>query len=410
MASVELKNLKTGKWIVTAYDGYNPDGTQKRVRRSFQANPNSTEKAQRKQAERYAARLQTELGDKRINDAKKMSFTAVYEDYIQDQIIRRSLSQRTVDDYKKLFNARLLPEFGKKPIRDITATDINRFLRKLASGRIVKVKKAVSSGEEKKAPPKKLSGTYCLKYFQQLNELFGYAQRSGIIAVNPCDQVEPPKRDTQEAQYYDLPECAEIVKLLDECQDPEWKAFFNLSFYCGCRPGELIGMNWKDFDGVNIFIQAGSYQGKGEKSKRTDKPKTKKSVRQISLTPEAAAALNAWKSVQASRRLKYGQCWQDPEAVFTNEEGERISSGSPAKAWKRFTAENGIRHLPLYDLRHTNCSLLISSRELSVEEVAARMGHEQTSTTLNIYSHAFANSNERATQALTNILKSAASE
>ncbi len=38
------------------------------------------------------------------------------------------------------------------------------------------------------------------------------------------------------------------------------------------------------------------------------------------------------------------------------------------------------------------------------------MGHEQTSTTLNIYSHAFANSNERATKALTNVLTQAANE
>ena len=67
----------------------------------------------------------------------------------------------------------------------------------------------------------------------------------------------------------------------------------------------------------------------------------------------------------------------------------------------------GIRHLPLYSLRHTNCSLLISSRELSVEEIAARMGHEQTSTTLNIYSHAFRDANEKATAALENVLKNA---
>lgn len=93
--------------------------------------------------------------------------------------------------------------------------------------------------------------------------------------------------------------------------------------------------------------------------------------------------------------------------MFTNDYGERVSSQTPSKVWKRFTGTHGLRHLPLYDLRHTNCSLLIHSRELSVEEIAARMGHEQTTTTLNIYSHAFANSNARATQALTNVLAQA---
>lgn len=407
-----IKNRGNGSWLITLSGGYGPDGKQIRVYRTFHADQNSTENSQRKQAEKYAARLQTEYDDKKITDAKKVTFQKTYEDYIEDLIVRRGLAQQTADSYKKLFNGRLLPEFGKTAIRDISATDINRFLRKLVNGRKDRDTKSSkeNAGENSEKGKKKLSGTYCLKYYQQLNELFGYAQRNGIIAVNPCDLVEAPKRDTQEAQYYDLHECAEIVKFIEEYQEPEWKAYFSLAFYCGCRPGELIGLNWKDYDGTNIFIQAGSYQEKGKKCQRTDKPKTKKSVRRICLTPEAISALNLWKSEQAAQRLKCGEGWQDPDAVFTNGEGERISSQTPSKVWKRFTTENGIRHLPLYALRHTNCSLLISSRELSVEEVAARMGHEQTSTTLNIYSHAFANSNERATQALSNVLKSAGGE
>lgn len=410
-----VTNKGNGSWLITAYAGYRPDGSQKRIYRTFHANPKSTESAQRKQAEKYAARLQTEYDDKKHSDKKKVTFMKVYEDYVQDRLVRKGLAQQTIDSYKKLFESRIIPEFANTPIREIETDDINRFLRKLENGRKPKkpegkkVSPATKEGKEKEEP-KRLSGTYCLKYFQQLNELFVYARMSKHITVNPCDDVIPPQRDTQEAQYYDLPECAKIMKLLAVHPETEWKAFFSLAFYCGCRPGELIGLNWSDFDGADIFVQAGSYKAKGEEIKRTDKPKTKKSIRRISLTPEAVTALNAWKSEQAALRLKCGQCWQDPEAVFTNEEGKRVSSQTPSKAWKRFTSENHLRHLPLYDLRHTNCSLLISSRELSVEEVAARMGHEQTSTTLNIYSHAFANSNARATAALSNVLKKAASE
>lgn len=415
MASIE--NRGNGSWRVTVSGGYNPDGTQIRIRRTFHANAKSTLNSQRSQAEKYAARLETEFADKKVNDAKKVTFKAVYEDYIEDLATRRKLAKQTIDSYKKLFNSRLLPSFGKVAIRDIEAVDINRFLRNLAKDNKRAKKKTDATGKDGKAADKagkaadkKLSGTYCLKYFQQLNELFEYAKRSGVIVINPCDLVEPPKRDTQEAQYYDLPECVQIVGILNDLPDPQWKAFFSLSFYCGCRPGELLGLNWSDYDGTNIFIQAGSYQSKGSKNERTDKPKTKRSIRKIQLTPEAISALNAWKKVQAAYRLKFGKHWPEPDAVFTNDLGTRFRSQAPAKAWKRITAENGLRHLPLYDLRHTHCSLLISSKELSVEEVAARMGHEQTSTTLNIYSHAFANSNERATQALTNVLNQAANE
>lgn len=384
------ENRGNGSWRITIYGGYGPDGKQIRIKRTVYIDPKCSEKSCKRQLEKIAGELQTDYDRKAINDAKKLSFKKVYDDYIKDRIVRRGLAERTVDSYKDLFESRLLPAFGKKAIRDITAKDINTFLRKLAE--------------------QKLSGTYALKYFQQLNELFSYAQRSGIIVINPCSLVEPPKRDTKEAQYYEPEECVKIIKHLEECSDPKWRAAFSLAIYCGIRPGEMIGLSWKDYDGKNVFIQAGSYQKKGEKTKRTDKPKTKKSVRKITLTPEAIVALNCWKKAQAEYHIQFGEHWPEPDAIFTNDLGFRLRKDAPSKAWRRFTKKYGIRHLPLYDLRHTHCSLLISSHELSVEEVAARMGHEQTSTTLNIYSHAFANANERATEALTNVLSKAAGE
>lgn len=382
-----LENRGGGSWRVTVSGGYGPDGKQIRIRRTFKADPSSTVNSQRKQAERFAATLETDYARQQINDAKKLSFRTVFEEYIQDRVIRKGLAQQTVDSYRELFDRKLLPEFGKCAIRDITARDLNMFFRKL---------------EEQG-----LSGTYSRKYYQQLNEMFRFAQRTGIIVTNTCTLIEPPKIDTQEAQFYDVSECPAILEAIKNHPDPEWRCYFTLSFYCGTRPEEITGLNWEDYDGSSIYITAGAYQAKGEKCKRTERPKTKKSVRKIDLPEDAIAALASWKKAQSERRLRFPGAWFDTNAIFTNELGERVPIQRPSKEWKAFTKQNGIRHLPLYDLRHTNCSLLISSRELSVEEVAARMGHEQTSTTLNIYSHAFRDSNKRATQALMNVLDSA---
>lgn len=396
MATIE--NRGNGSWRITVSGGYGSDGRQIRVRRTFHADPKSTENSQRKQAEKYAAALETDFERQQITDAKKLTFKAVYEDYIQDRVILKGRAPRTIDDYKKLFKKELLPKFGKCAIRDITARDLNVFFRNL--------KKTVKD-ENGKDIKVNVSGTYARKYYQQLNELFRYAQHNGIIVTNPCNLIEPPVIDTPEAQYYDISECPEILEKIKNHPDPEWRCYFTLQFYCGSRPEEMTGLNWSDYDGLQISITAGAYQGKGEKCKRTDRPKTKKSNRKIQLPPDAIAALNTWKSAQAEKRLKIGEAWAEPDAVFTNELGERIRINRPTKCWKKFTEENGIRHLPLYSLRHTNCSLLISSRELSVKDVSTQMGHAQTSTTLNIYAHCFSEANERATNAIMNVLNSA---
>ncbi len=397
MATIEKR--KNGSFLITVSGGYGPDGKQIRIRRTFHADPATTENSQRKQAEKYAAALETDYARQQITDAKKLTFKAVYEDYLQDRVIRRGLAPRTVDDYKKLFDRELLPHFGKCAIREITARDLNSFFRNL--------KKTVKN-DNGKAEKVSTSGTYARKYYQQLNELFRYAQKNGIIVTNPCTLIEPPAIDTQEAQYYDVSECPAILEKIKNHPDPEWRCYFLLQFYCGSRPEEMTGLNWSDYDGKQISISAGAYQGKGKKCIRTDRPKTKKSNRKIQLPPDAIAAISAWKKAQAEKKLKSGKAWADPDAVFTNDLGERVSINRPTKLWKQFTKESGIRHLPLYSLRHTNCSLLISSNELSVREVSSQMGHAQTSTTLNIYAHAFEKSNERATNALLNVLDSAA--
>ena len=62
--------------------------------------------------------------------------------------------------------------------------------------------------------------------------------------------------------------------------------------------------------------------------------------------------------------------------------------------------------LTLYGLRHTAASLMFAEG-LPIRDVAARLGHSQTSTTLDIYAHALIDSNSRATDAISRALEEA---
>lgn len=50
-------------------------------------------------------------------------------------------------------------------------------------------------------------------------------------------------------------------------------------------------------------------------------------------------------------------------------------------------------NIPLHELRHTSATVLISA-DADVRTVSARLGHAQTSTTMNIYAHSLKESDK----------------
>ena len=64
----------------------------------------------------------------------------------------------------------------------------------------------------------------------------------------------------------------------------------------------------------------------------------------------------------------------------------------------------GIKRIRLHDIRHSNASLLIDMG-FSALLVSERLGHENVSTTLNIYSHLFPSKQSDVTDKLQQLCK-----
>jgi len=390
MASIESRG--GGSWRITISNGYGPDGKKNRLQRTVHVDPNKTENSQRQEVKKLAAALEADFNRKLITAANRITVENLSIEYLTNYVKRRGLAPRTVQSYKDLIDCKIIPYLGKIAVQDLTPKHINEFL--------VRLEKERHHGD------KPLSGTYKLKFLQQLHEMLKYAVRTGYISVNPADLVEAPRRDTREAQFYELEDCVKLLNALDQFDDTQWNLFFTMSLFTAMRPGELIGLNWSDIEDHILTVRAGSVQLHGQKTVRTDRPKTKKSVRMIDLPAEVLTLLNKHKAEQAAYRLKFGKNWPEPDAVFTNDLGERLHNQVPAQHWNRFIKKYGLKHIPLYGLRHTAATLMIA-QNLNVRDVAARMGHAQTSTTLNIYAHSFLDANSRATEAITQALSEA---
>ena len=113
--------------------------------------------------------------------------------------------------------------------------------------------------------------------------------------------------------------------------------------------------------------------------------------------------LKQYRAEQAAERLRLGSQWVNSDRLFTSWNGAAIHPSS-AKNWlDRFCERTGMRKVNIHSFRHLNASLLINSGA-DVKTVSAVLGHAQTSTTLNIYAHTFAEAQAKAVGAVADAL------
>lgn len=393
MASI--RNRGGGSWQITVSLGYNPDGTKKVKTCTFKTNPIHTEKSQRKEAEQYAAELETDLRRGVLTAAKQRSVKEVSEMWLEDA--SRSLAASTVAFYQHCLNTRILPALGNVMVQKLTPQMISRFYKSLETAK----------ARTARSKTGKLSGNTQLHYHRCLSALLSFAQKRGLVSVNAAQYVSPPRNDVQETKILQ-PE--EAVALIDALEDlpTMWHCFFLLALFSQARPGELIALNWSDVDFRNesIAITAGSVRIPGGGTQRKD-TKTRKGHRTVVLPSMAIDLLLQWQVEQALTASQMQNLWHDCGAVFTGETGNRLNVSSPTKKFQKFLkAHPDLPRVPLYSLRHTGASLLIA-QGVSAVDVSHRLGHSSTQVTLGVYTHAFQAADRRAADAITEALQEA---
>ena len=74
---------------------------------------------------------------------------------------------------------------------------------------------------------------------------------------------------------------------------------------------------------------------------------------------------------------------------------------APYKELHKFMERKGMPPVNIHSLRHTNATLLIGAGT-DVRTVSGRLGHSQTSTTMNIYAHQLQSADKAASETLAN--------
>ncbi len=236
-----------------------------------------------------------------------------------------------------------------------------------------------------------------------LSKIFKDAVHWQLIPYSPVDRIKPPKVTKKDPIYYNESEIKSLLKALDD-EPIKYKLIFHLLIFTGARRGEVLGLEWKHIDFKNKEIkieQSLSYVPKqGTFIKST---KTEKSNRRVTITDSLIKLLNEYSNWQEEQRLDFSEVNFKTDFIFTDEEGKHILPDTVNRWFTRFLKRKDLLHINIHGLRHTNATLLIS-QGLDIQIVSSRLGHAQTSTTLNIYSHLLRKSDVEAANKLDKLL------
>lgn len=228
-----------------------------------------------------------------------------------------------------------------------------------------------------------------------------------IIVSNPCDRVQPPKVERKEARYLDEKEAAEILELL-QSEPLKFRTMITLFLYSGMRRGEMCGLTWGDIDfstGVIDINKSSLYLP--TKGIFDDTTKNKTSNRSIKIPRFVLELLQEWKKEQTLLCMRSGTAWKGTRGsackVFTQDSGKPIHPDTVTDSFRKFIQKNNLPSACVHSLRHTNATLMIASG-IDIRTVSKRLGHAQTSTTSNIYTHAIRTADEIAADAIDDIL------
>ena len=123
--------------------------------------------------------------------------------------------------------------------------------------------------------------------------------------------------------------------------------------------------------------------------------------RHVTVSQAVMALLKQWRLEQAAIFAKLGIA---PSGyILTAENGGPMHPDAVTDWLPKFAKRHDLPPLHPHLFRHTQASLLIS-QGVDILTVSKRLGHKKVSTTLDIYSHQVAKSDERASEVLDELL------
>ena len=377
---------------ITVSNGYDAKGKQLRKSMTWQPAPGMTQKQIEKELDRQAV-----LFENKVKSGQYMEGNIKFQDFAErwfEDYGKEHLRERTYLRYVEL-SQRTYAAIGHIRLDRLQPHHLLDFYKQLAE-----------PGQNKRTGGGLASKT--IKHYHTfISSVMERAVKWKLIADNPCHRVDAPKADKKQIQYLDDKQALQFMDALEK-EPLEYQTIFSILLLTGMRRGELLGLEWPDInlDERVIRIRRTSQYAPGA-GIYTDTTKTEQSKRPLSIPAELADLLRRYRVEQGERRLRVGDRWSPEWAehprLFTQWDGKPMHPNAPYQELQKLLQRNGLPKVSLHSLRHTNATLLIR-QGTDVRTVSGRLGHSQTSTTLNIYAEFLQSADKAASESIADAL------
>jgi len=207
-----------------------------------------------------------------------------------------------------------------------------------------------------------------------LRQMYNKAIEWKLLTINPLSEMTPKKHFlVQEIKERRIIDTTEFEKLYINA-DEVFKPFLLFAYLTGCRPKEIMSLEWENVDLKNGYVLI-------------TKTKIKKE-RKVFL---ANRVIDTLKLLNDKSNLKQDYVFLYNDKPFNNT--------TLRKCWGKTYNKSGIKKCVFYNLRHSFCSNLLVNEGVDVKTVASMSGHS-VETLLKYYAKTNDNAKKEAMEKL----------
>jgi integrase len=278
-------------------------------------------------------------------------------------VVLPTLKYATQKHYRYMFDAHLIPAFGKRKLREFTREELQGFLiRKLNSG---------------------LSWETVHHFKCGLSKVLGTAEEWGYVAENMAQKTKLPRRQRGAERTVLTP--LQIRGLASAVDEPA-RSIMLLLVLTGLRIGELLALRWScvELKARLLRVAETVYDG------HFDRPKTKRSERTIPIGTETADILSVIRPANVD----------GARLVFATREGMPLDRWNLLRKHVKPAAKGlGISCVTWHLLRHSHATML-DGVGTPIGTMQSLLGHSSPEITREIYLHAIPEEQRRAVESV----------